>query len=450
MKTVLMATVHAFWHDDVGDRRRIAAMCRFLTKHFRLAVAYYGPFDGEDEARVASAFPGLQLSAMRPRSPAPAPATALQRCAAEIDARVHGPLREGVRHAGRAGRWLRDRAGAASGRPPEPAATPEPDDAPPPLTWTLESYRRHAMPLAGPFRKLHRRLSPDAVIIQYVYLGFLIDELDGAGAKPCLTLIDTHDVQHVRCRQFDELGETHWLQITEEQERLALMPFDVVIAIQPREAEHLSRMLPGKRVITATHCSAIVHHEPHERSWANVMFVGNASAHNRPGLLAFLEGVWPRVRQQVGDHARFAVVGTACEHLRGMALPEGVELRGYVPDLDRAYGEADILVNPVHVGGGLKIKTVEALCHGRPLVTTPQGAEGLEHGSGQAFLVCDNVDETVRTVVSLVRDGERRESLGREAHRFAEENFAEDLAYAELRATLDMAPKTTPAGGLVE
>ena len=110
---------------------------------------------------------------------------------------------------------------------------------------------------------------------------------------------------------------------------------------------------------------------------------------NRDGLLWFLENVLPLVRRRHPD-VRVRVAGAGVDPaLAATAREHGVELLGFVPDLDPLYRTANAVVVPLRVGGGLKFKTVEALAAGVPVVSTPVGAEGV--GPGRWFA---GVEET--------------------------------------------------------
>lgn len=112
-------------------------------------------------------------------------------------------------------------------------------------------------------------------------------------------------------------------------------------------------------------------------------------------------------------------------------LPTGVRAIGYVRRLAGAYRAADVVINPVTLGTGLKIKTVEALASGKAVVTTPCGAEGLEGGAGVAFVVATDMQELAGEVVRLLQDPARRHSLERSAIEWARTEFAPGAVFRE-------------------
>jgi glycosyltransferase involved in cell wall biosynthesis len=92
---------------------------------------------------------------------------------------------------------------------------------------------------------------------------------------------------------------------------------------------------------------------------------------------------------------------------------------GFVDSLADAYGRAAVVINPQQFGTGLSIKSVDALLHGRPLVTTVSGARGLEDGAGTAFLQASSAEEFAEVVVGLLRDTAQAAALARRAAAFA-------------------------------
>ena len=125
--------------------------------------------------------------------------------------------------------------------------------------------------------------------------------------------------------------------------------------------------------------------------------------------------VLPRVRDKVPG-VELALVGSICEHVDDTI---GLTKLGTVSDLRPAYASAALVVNPLRIGTGLKIKTIEALGHGKSLVTTPIGAEGLETGDGAAFLIAETATEFADAIIGLLHDRQRAETMAVCANRFA-------------------------------
>jgi succinoglycan biosynthesis protein ExoO len=136
--------------------------------------------------------------------------------------------------------------------------------------------------------------------------------------------------------------------------------------------------------------------------------VGSRHEGNYQSVTGFLSAVFPELRQRFPD-LEFDIVGSIGSRLGDP--PTGCNVVGSVDDLEPYYGRAWVVVNPIIWGTGLKIKTVEALAFGKPLVTTPVGAEGLEEGSGTAFLVAESPAETARSISLLLDDESLRRRI---------------------------------------
>jgi Glycosyl transferases group 1 len=104
------------------------------------------------------------------------------------------------------------------------------------------------------------------------------------------------------------------------------------------------------------------------------LLVASDNPMNVTGLSDFLRFTWPEVRRRVAN-ATLRVAGRV-----GRMVPrgsEGVEVLGLIEDLAACYAQARVVVNPATAGTGLKIKTLEAFSHLRPIVTWPNGLDGV-------------------------------------------------------------------------
>ncbi len=128
-----------------------------------------------------------------------------------------------------------------------------------------------------------------------------------------------------------------------------------------------------------------------------------------------LRRVWPIVLRSRPD-ARLVLAGAGMEPAEFAHLPHpaGVEWRGRVPSATDLLRELGVLLYPLTRGSGMKVKVLEALALGIPVVTTPSGAEGIAPGSG---VTIERDDEALATAtVKLLEDPEARSAAGAEAH----------------------------------
>jgi glycosyltransferase involved in cell wall biosynthesis len=154
-----------------------------------------------------------------------------------------------------------------------------------------------------------------------------------------------------------------------------------------------------------------------------VLFTGRLSyAPNAEGLLWLLREVWPRVEAAVPD-ARLVVVGPdPPAEARRLAGPR-VELTGWVPEMTPHYERARVVLVPILSGGGTRLKVVDGLASGRPVVATPLGAEGIEARDGEHLLLARDAEALAAAVARLLRDDAEAARIGAAGRRLAEERY---------------------------
>ena len=140
---------------------------------------------------------------------------------------------------------------------------------------------------------------------------------------------------------------------------------------------------------------------------------------NVDAVLWFADHVFPIIRASVPD-AQFYVVGQRphdrLDRLRG---GPGITVTGWVPETRPYIASADVYVIPLRSGGGTRLKVLEAMAMGRPIVSTTMGCDGFPVLSGREVLLADDPQSFAQQVLGLLADPERGTSLARSAVRFA-------------------------------
>ena len=209
-------------------------------------------------------------------------------------------------------------------------------------------------------------------------------------------------------------------------ERAAMRSHATFIAASPAVAEEIRRRRPGAEVALVPLCLDPADYPPAPLDGPPTAgIVGTASWPPTAGAMRRLvAGVWPEVRRLVPD-ARLAIAGRGTDAL-GLD-GAGVDVLGEVPSAVEFLRTLSVLLYPIARGSGVKVKTLESLAVGLPIVTTPLGAEGVEAGDG-AVIEADSV-ALARAAASLLRDeGERRQ-------RAAASRAAFEAHYSPLPAT---------------
>lgn len=205
---------------------------------------------------------------------------------------------------------------------------------------------------------------------------------------------------------------------------------DAVIAIQKLEAAEVARLLPDRRVILAPLASDVATApQPGDRQTA--LFVGSNTAPNVIGLRWFLDEVWPKITAKVAG-CRLVVAGSVASAFPA-PIPD-VRFLGMVPHLEPLYAEAGVVVSPLTVGSGLKIKLVEALGKGKAIVATSVTTEGCEEAVVEAICEHDDAEAFAEAVVALFTDDELRRAKAAQALDAARQIYSPEACYRDLLA----------------
>lgn len=168
------------------------------------------------------------------------------------------------------------------------------------------------------------------------------------------------------------------------------------------------------------------------------LFVGSfGHGPNRSGATLLLETIWPRVRKARAD-TWLDIVGRGSEAFldeRGGAArwrDLGVAAHGYVDDLSPFYRGCRAFAAPLTEGGGIKIKVLEALAHGVPVVTTAVGAEGIAGAEGTALLVGPADAGFADALLRVAADTELASRLAADGRLLMEERFGWEAISGQL------------------
>lgn len=143
---------------------------------------------------------------------------------------------------------------------------------------------------------------------------------------------------------------------------------------------------------------------------------------NVKAVLWFLEKVWPKVLSQLPNAKLFLAGRNFPSFISEMKIPNVI----YCGEVDDAYNfmqSKSMMVIPLHTGSGLRIKLIEAMSLGIPVVTTKVGAQGVDGTDGIHFLVADDEIKFAASVVLMLKDDILRNEISQHAKNFAVQNF---------------------------
>jgi len=289
------------------------------------------------------------------------------------------------------------------------------------------------------FSALCKEINPDAVVVEYVRLAWLLKSCKHNVPQHCISFIDTHDVQYDRQSSFHRQGWPHDIDITPKEEATALNTADYVIAIQGKDRQKLGALLAVDKVIVVGLAPPLQQPPNLIRTTRKTVYLGFVGSTMQPNVMAakrLIQKIFRPLRETFGAIIELRVFGKVCGEIAEFSGEPGVSMLGYVEQMADAFSAIDIFVNPVTSGGGLKIKNVEALSFGKLMLTTDIGAEGLEAGAGSAFVLAQTDQEFIATLAHLLATPEQWPSLQRLAWEFSQQYGNDTAIYHEFDQAL--------------
>jgi polysaccharide biosynthesis protein PslH len=156
-----------------------------------------------------------------------------------------------------------------------------------------------------------------------------------------------------------------------------------------------------------------------------VVFVGRMDYHaNVDGVVWFCREILPYIRRQKPDVLFQIVGGYPTEEVRRLASPRRIEVTGFVDDVRPYLKEATVVVVPLRVGGGTRLKILEALAMGKAVISTSLGAEGISVVDRREILLADHPEQFAEKVLEALDNPELRASLHTAGRRLVEAHYS--------------------------
>jgi glycosyltransferase involved in cell wall biosynthesis len=240
-------------------------------------------------------------------------------------------------------------------------------------------------------------------------------------------------------------------------EKWAVRDFDHVIAVSEHDRELMSGWVDANRISVVPTGVDLQNFHPVAQlaSKPLVVFVGAMDWEpNIDAVEYFCDRVWPKIEKGV-PCARFRIVGRNPGRRVQKFASDSIEVTGSVPSVQSHLQEAAVVVVPLRIGGGTRLKIYEAMAMGKAVVSTSIGAEGLDVHDGRDIVLADQADAFAQAVTILLQEDQLRGKYERAAINLARQcdwpeigkKFAdvlEAVASTSVKATGIRVPEAVP------
>ncbi|HDR52753.1 MAG TPA: glycosyltransferase [Mariniphaga anaerophila] len=215
-------------------------------------------------------------------------------------------------------------------------------------------------------------------------------------------------------------------------EREFLNQYDLLVPITERDGiilDKLGNTMPAHVSPTGIDTTVLIPHSK-KLEHPSLFHIGSLEwAPNQEGLIWFIDKCWPKIHEKF-PNLKFYIAGRkAPDWLARRFKAPNIVFMGEVDDAYQFMNSKSIMVVPLFSGSGMRIKIIEGMALGKPIVSTPIGTEGISTKSGENILIADNEQEFVSDIERLITDNKLFHSISRNAIEYIQEKF-DNLALA--------------------
>ena len=289
----------------------------------------------------------------------------------------------------------------------------------------------------------------DIAIVEQAQCGSIVPELEQAGLRWVL------DAQNVEWWLTSQISKRLPNPVTKSRFALDALKFKrlethllssakAVIAVSDTDVERLHLLAPSISIdvrrngVDTSYFQFVDHSKP---GGSNLLMTGSLGYYpNLDASLWLLDEILPRVRTRLPD-VRLELVGSGVTpEVESRNDPtSGIHIVGAVADVRPHLASADVFVMPIRLGSGTRLKALEALASGVPIVATRVAVEGLGLEDRDLVLLGETPDEFADSVHRALTDSKLRSRIAVEGRRYAVETFEWSRIAEEFEATLERA-----------
>ncbi len=152
-----------------------------------------------------------------------------------------------------------------------------------------------------------------------------------------------------------------------------------------------------------------------ENNEKNILFIGDMDYFpNKDALFYFMKKIFPHIKEKIKDVKLFIVGPSINKSIEKLSNGKDIFVKGFVPKIEEVYSKTNVLVVPLRIGTGIRVKIIEAMANGVPIVSTKIGCEGIKGiKDGVNIIVRDNPLEFAEAVERLLVDKKLAELISK-------------------------------------
>lgn len=313
------------------------------------------------------------------------------------------------------------------------------------ILWPRSYYTHRSLQLRALVKSLDQKYGFDVVNVEYTQMAYVLGRREEKRA-----LLVEHDITYVtlyrQALQSKLMIKKSKILLTAAFfyviERRWWHLYHTVICMSENDAAIVRKAVPKQRVVVVPNGAEIPVSEPGDKNPdpknPTILFVGDFRHFpNVDAVEYFLDEVYPRVRTVV-PKVQFIVAGKSTPQIESYHAPgDGISVVGYTEDLSPLYRSASVAIAPIRFGSGTRLKILQAMAHGVPVVSTTLGAEGLDVYDGEHMMIADSPDNFCSAIIHTLDRPVEAVQRAIAAHELVKSNYSWERIYCKYRIILE-------------
>lgn len=301
------------------------------------------------------------------------------------------------------------------------------------LPYGVAKYESTAM--KAKIAELDRSRKYDLIISDFLVPA--INVFDGQDGLATKSLLFQHNVEaQIWERSYQTAGnplqkfylQKQWRRMA-DFEKTSAERFDGVVAVSEDDCRLMRERYGLKNVLGSVPTGVDTEYfqpDATPKKKHSLIFLGSMDWRpNIDGIDFFMNEVYPRIKQRVPDVSLSIVGRNPGASIKALAETDAsITVSGTVPDVRPHLASSEIMVVPLRIGGGTRIKIYEAMSAGLPVVSTRVGAEGLDVRDGEHIVLADAPEEFARATADLLLNADRRRQIAAAGCEVVRKNFS--------------------------
>lgn len=211
--------------------------------------------------------------------------------------------------------------------------------------------------------------------------------------------------------------------------------FNACLCVSEQDKAILSSLCPRSNIAIIPNGVDLEYFAPVdvEEDEKSLVFTGSMDWHpNEDAVLYFCQNIFPIIKAEIPEIKFYIVGSNPTQRVLKLKNITGVFVTGSVEDVRPYIADSAVYVVPLRIGGGTRLKILQALAMQKAVVSTSIGCEGQELIPGEHLMVSDNSQEFARIVIQLLKDRNLRQNLGKNGRIFVQQKYDWDIIARDL------------------